>query len=149
MFEKFGLIGEFHLKLYDEFKRLKTERIIRNIIVDDGFDFLCENIGDADQNAKMGYVAVGDFSTVTGAASSTLSSELKRVTGYYDHTGGTKILTISGTFSAGQGTGSISDAGVFNSATAGQGTMLCRQAFAEINKGADDSLDLTWTLTLS
>lgn len=45
------------------------------------------------------------------------------------------------------GTSAITKAGIFN--TASSGTLLCRTVFAAINKGANDTLAITWTVTIN
>lgn len=49
----------------------------------------------------------------------------------------------------GSGTGAITEAGIFD-ATSG-GTMLARTIFSSgvVNKGADDEMTITWTITIS
>lgn len=51
------------------------------------------------------------------------------------------------TFGPGVGTAAITEAGIFNAASAG--TMLARTAFPVINKGALDTLTLTWKVTVA
>jgi hypothetical protein len=51
------------------------------------------------------------------------------------------------TFSAGTGTGAITEAGIFNASSAG--TLLCRTVFSVINKGALDTLVITWKVTVA
>ncbi len=51
------------------------------------------------------------------------------------------------TFSAGEGTGAVTEAGIFNASTSG--TMLCRTVFSVVNKAAGDTLQVTWTVTFS
>jgi hypothetical protein len=73
-------------------------------------------------------------------------------------------ITYACTFLPGVGTGAIVEAGIFNesspsgttSGNAGSyastrtgGTMLCRTTFAVVNKGADDTMSITWTVTIS
>lgn len=73
-------------------------------------------------------------------------------------------ITYACTFLPGVGTGAIVEAGIFNDSTpsateadnAGSyasaitgGTMLCRTTFAVVNKGADDTMSITWTVTIS
>ena len=41
----------------------------------------------------------------------------------------------------------IKEAGIFNAATGG--TMLARTTFAVINKGTDDTVSISWTITVS
>jgi hypothetical protein len=50
-------------------------------------------------------------------------------------------------FEAGDGTGAVTEAGLFNAATGGD--MLCRTVFSVVNKAADDTMAITWTITLS
>jgi len=57
-----------------------------------------------------------------------------------------KVVYVS-TFAAGAATGAVTEAGIFNASTAGD--MLCRTVFAVINKAADDTVEITWTITLS
>ena len=56
------------------------------------------------------------------------------------------------TFAANVATGPLNEAGIFNATTAG--TMLCRTVFGGgssgvINKGANDTLTITWKITVS
>ena len=50
-------------------------------------------------------------------------------------------------FEAGDATGAVTEAGIFNAASSG--TMLCRTKFNVVNKAADDTMTVTWTITLS
>jgi hypothetical protein len=50
-------------------------------------------------------------------------------------------------FEAGDGTGAVTEAGIFNAATGG--SMLCRTVFSVVNKAADDTMSVTWTITIS
>ena len=50
-------------------------------------------------------------------------------------------------FEAGDATGAVTEAGIFNASTSG--TMLCRTKFNVVNKAADDTMTVTWTITLS
>jgi hypothetical protein len=98
----------------------------------------------------MGFMAVGSGSTAAAAGDTALGSQL----------GSRKALdstTITGsnnekvqyvcTFAAGEGTGAITEAGIFNASSSGD--MLCRTVFSVVNKAADDTMVITWTVTLS
>jgi hypothetical protein len=98
----------------------------------------------------MTHMAVGSNNTAAAAGDTALGSQL----------GSRKALdstTISGsnnekviyvtTFATGEGTGAITEAGVFNASVSGD--MLCRTVFSVINKAADDTMVITWTITLS
>lgn len=57
------------------------------------------------------------------------------------------VVTWHRTFAAGEGTGTVTEAGVFNHLSAGN--MLVYNDGLNYAKGAGDSLELTWTLTIS
>ena len=126
-----------------------TETIYRdNLIVNVGFDFIADAIGkSASRPAVMGYIALGTGTTAAAATQSELVTELDRNAATYAHTSGTKTFTFTADFPAGDGTGAITEAGVFNAATAG--IMLDRVVFPVVNKGADDSLTAVFTFTMS
>ena len=50
-------------------------------------------------------------------------------------------------FAAGTGTGAVTEAGLLNASSGG--TLLCRTVFSVVNKGANDSMTVTWTVTVS
>ncbi len=118
-----------------------------NLIVNGGFDFICDVIGKDTQPGDMTHIAVGTGTTAVAATQTALVTEISRQAATYAHTAGTKVFTMTATFAAGVGTGAITEAGVFNAASAG--TMLDRVVFAVINKGADDTLTCTFQFTLS
>lgn len=59
------------------------------------------------------------------------------------------VVTMVGDWAAGDGTGAITEAGIFDIATANTVNMWCSASFAAINKAAADSLQITWTLTFA
>ena len=126
-----------------------TETIYRdNLIVNVGFDFIADAIGkSASRPAVMGYIALGTGTTAAAATQSALVTELDRNAATYAHTAGTKTFTFTTTFAAGVATGALTEAGVFNAASAG--IMIDRVVFPVVNKGADDTLTTVFTFTLS
>lgn len=119
-----------------------------NIIVNVGFDFIANAIGaSSSRPAVMSHIAVGTGTTAAAASQSALVTELARNAATYAHTTGTKVFTFNATFPAGVATGAITEAGVFNAASGG--IMLDRVMFAVINKAAADTLQVTFTFTMS
>lgn len=119
-----------------------------NIIVNVGFDFIANAIGaSSSRPAVMSHIAVGTGTTAAAASQSALVTELARNAATYAHTTGTKVFTFNTTFAAGVATGAITEAGVFNAASGG--IMLDRVMFAVINKAAADTLQVTFTFTMS
>ena len=94
----------------------------------------------------MTHMAVGTGTTPATAGDTTMETESARVA--LDNTtpaGGS--ITYVATYPAGTATAALTEAGIFNDATAG--TMLCRTLFSVINKGASDTMTITWTITIS
>lgn len=57
------------------------------------------------------------------------------------------VVTMQGDFAAGVGTGALTEAGIFDAAAAGN--MHMSTAFAAVNKDANMSLTIIWTLTVN
>lgn len=57
------------------------------------------------------------------------------------------VVTMVGDWAAGDGTGALTEAGVFDAASAGN--MWLSASFATVNKAAGDTLQITWTLTFA
>lgn len=127
----------------------ETEKIEKdNIILNAGFDYICDAIGKASARPNvMGYIAVGTGSTTPAVGQTALISELTRKAATYSHTAGTKLMTFTTKFEAGQATGAITEAGLVNAASGG--TFLDRLTFDVINKGINDDLTMTFQFTLS
>jgi len=119
-----------------------------NIIVNGGFDFVADAIGNSSSRpGVMGWIALGTGTTAAAATQTALVTEIKRNAAMYAHTAGTKVFTFTASYSAGDATGAITEAGVFNAASAG--SMFDRVVFPVVNKGADDSLTAVFTFTMS
>jgi hypothetical protein len=141
--------GTLTLVLTDENGNVKQQDE-HNLVVSSGLAYIASRMKDATATA-MSHMAVGAGATAAAAANTALGSELGRVT-----LTSTTIVTTSvandavqyvATFGAGTGTGAITEAGIFNNVSAG--TMLCRTVFAVINKGALDTLTITWKVTVA
>ena len=141
------LHGHLRLDLVGEDGAIKQSVEKDNIIVNNGFDFICDAIGNSSRGAVMGYIAIGTSNTAAAATQSALLAEIARVSAAYSHSSGTKIFTLVSSFAAGTGTGALTEAGVLNASSSG--TLLDRVVFSTINKAAGDTLTATFTFTLS
>ena len=140
------LKGRVNLKLIGSDGGIKDERDIDNLVVDAGLDHIAARIKDATETAMTHY-AVGSGSTAAAAADTDLGSILgSRVTLTSTTVTDNEVAYVAD-FGAGVSTGAITEAGVFNASTGG--TMLARVVFSTINKAADDTLQITHTITLS
>ncbi len=118
-----------------------------NIIVDVGFDLIADVIGLTAQPVEVTHCAIGTGTTAAAATDTTLETELVRKTTAYTHTASTKVFQFETTFLAGEGTGTITEAGLFNNVTAG--VMLDRVTFAAVGKAAADELTQRFTFTMT
>lgn len=119
-----------------------------NLIVDSGFDLIADAIFNPTRPGAAQYIAIGTSSTAAAAGQTALVAQLStRAVATYAHTPGTKVATVEYTFLPGTHTGAIVEAGIFNASSGG--TMFDRVVFPVVNKGADDTLTTTFTLTMS
>ena len=147
MEDKIIMTGNVELTLRNKDGNIIDHRSVKNIIVNGGFDFICDVMGKAAQPADMSYTAVGTGTTAADVADTTLETHLVRVSNVYAHSTGAKTYTSTAEYAATVGTGALTESGLFNDATTG--TMLNRVVFSVINKAADDVLNIVWTITLS
>ena len=113
-----------------------------------GFNTLIQRGFDTGTGSpSFNYVAIGSGDTASAAGDTALGSEAARAQGDYSYTDVTKAFEVTETFAAGTGTGSITESGLFNSGATGQ--LFARQTFGVINKGASDSLQITWVGSVS
>lgn len=137
--------GEFEVFLYNRDGELIEYREVKNTTVDAGFSAVCAMMGQG-SIVPFTYCAIGTGTTEPDNEDTALESESARVQGGYTLVSA-KVWTNVSTFGAGVGTGAITESGLLNASS--NGTLLCRQTFAVVNKGADDSMIVTWQYTLS
>ena len=119
---------------------------IDNLVVDTGLAFITSRMTDS-TDSVMSHMAVGSGSTAAAAGDTTLGSEEGRVALTSTTDNADEVVYVA-TFGAGTATASLREAGLFNASSAG--TMLCRTLFAgPITKGNNDSMTITWTITIS
>lgn len=118
---------------------------IKNLVVTTGLNYIVSRMKDATATA-MTHMAIGSGSTAALVANTALGSELGRVT-LTSTTVSTNTIQYIATFPSGTGTGSVTEAGLFNAGSAG--TMLCRTVFGVVTKDTGDSIQITWTVTVS
>jgi len=139
------LRGDVALVLRDKDGNIKDERLIENLIVDTGLNFICDRMKD-DETA-MTHMALGSGSTAAAAGDTTLGSQLGSREALDSSTVTSNQIVYVASFEAGDATGAVTEAGIFNASSGG--TMLCRTVFSVVNKAADDTLTVNWTITLT
>jgi hypothetical protein len=123
----------------------ETVKEVDNLVVTAGKGFVASRMKDASTTA-MTHMAIGTGSTAAAASNTALGSQSARTALTSTTVSGADVTYVD-TFAAGTGTGAITEAGLFNASSSG--TMLCRTVFSVVNKGASDSMTITWTVTVS
>ena len=134
------LTGKLKIALNGE-----TVQEVDNLVVTDGKGYVASRMKDASATA-MSHMAVGSGSTAAAAGNSSLGTELGRVA-LTSTAVSAAVVTYTATFAAGTGTGAVTEAGILNASSSGD--LLCRTVFSVVNKGASDSMTITWTVTVS
>ena len=148
MQENVKIKGKLHIELRDKDGKLKDERLIHNVVCALGDAYTAECVA-SNAATYMGWMAVGTGADA-GATPTALTTENDRnaLTSTTQGTGAADNDVIYvGNWAAGDATAAITEAGIFNQATLG-GTMFVYSYFSVINKGASDTLAITWTVTL-
>lgn len=144
--ENLKLRGDVALVLKDKNGNVKEERKIENLIVSAGLEFICSRMAGTSAGV-MSHMALGSGSTAAAAGQTDLGSILGSREALDSSTASSNTITYVSAFEAGDATGAVTEAGIFNAASSG--TMLCRTVFSVVNKEADDTMSVTWTITLT
>ena len=132
------------IRLYDKNGKLKEYREVHNAVTTAGKEGVADQILAAPSLAKMGWMAIG-----TGSPAATLlGAEIARVA-FTSKLRSGAVVTVIGDYIAGVGTGAITEAGTFDVVTANTVNMWMSASFAVINKTATDTLQISWTLSVS
>lgn len=137
-------IGAVNIVVTGEDGTIKDQRLIPNLVVTTGKNYIASRMTGT--TTAMSHMSIGSSTTAAAAGDTALGAELGRVALSSSSTTA-NVTTYSATFPAGTGTGAVVEAGIFNAASAG--TMLCRTTFAVVNKGANDTITVTWTVTVN
>lgn len=147
--DKLRMTGDVSIVLTGPDGKVKDNREIKNLVVNAGLAYVISRmVGTA--KSVMSHMALGSGTTAAAAGDTDLESILGSREALDSTTisgsNNEKVVYVA-SFEAGDATGAVTEAGIFNASTAGD--MLCRTVFAVVNKGANDSLTITWTITLA
>ena len=96
---------------------------VDNLVVTAGKGYVASRMEGTSANV-MSHMAIGSGTSAAAASDTALGNELART-----------------------GTGAVTEAAILNASSGG--TMLCRTVFSVVNKGASDSMTITWVVTAS
>ena len=138
-------LGKLTIEVKDKDGKLKQREEVKNLVVDTGLAYIASRMKDASATA-MSHMAIGTGSSAAAAGNTALGTEAARVA-LTSTTVTSNAVAYVASFAAGTGTVAITEAGILNAASSG--TLLCRTVFSVVNKGASDSMTITWTVTIS
>jgi len=143
------LSGQLNIVLKGKDGEIKDQRTVKNLVVNSGLAYITSRMTGTSK-AVMSHMGLGSGTTAAAAGQTDLVTLLGSREALDSSTisgaNSEKIVYVS-SFEAGDATGAITEAGIFNAASGGD--MLCRVKFDVINKAADDTMSVTWTITLA
>jgi hypothetical protein len=174
--ENLKLRGSVDIRVIGPDGQTKENRFIPNLVVQSGKNYIATRmIGTATSvtavyttasaTSCMTFMSLGTSTTTASVNDTTLGTEVAvagdiaaysraPIASTTQSTGVVTYVAVFGTNNPQRtntsNTTAITEAGIFNSSSAALGgTMLCRTTFNAVNKGNDDTLQITWTITVS
>ena len=123
-----------------------------NLVVTAGKEWVAGRFKDGSIPNEMSHMALGTANTVAAVGNTALAAEITASRIALTTDGGTvsnATVQYDATWTSSHGAYAIQEAGIFNHGTSGSGDMLARTTFDIINKGTDDTVTISWTITVS
>lgn len=139
--------GQLNIKITSADGTVKHDETVKNLVVTTGLAYIASRMKDATATA-MSHMAIGTGTTAAAAGQTGLVTESARVALTSTTVTNNQVAYVA-TFPAGTPASltAITEAGLFNASSGG--TMLCRTVFAAVNKDVNDTMSITWTVTIS
>lgn len=142
MQDKVKLTGFPTLTLRDASGAIKQTVSIPNLVVNSGKQWLASRAVGVP--GVMTHMAIGSGNLTPGVSDVALGNELARAL-LTNSVVVANTITYTCTFAAGVGTGALYEACILNE----QNVMLCRVTFGIVTKEADDTLSISWDVTVN
>ena len=151
--EKTSMKGHIKIELFDNDGNIKQIVEKDNTFMAVGDAHVADQLETGSDEVKMGWMAVGTSSVAFATSGTVLGSEIDRnaLNGSYPYQmsgAADNDVVYKANWAAGDATGALTEAGIFNASVADAGIMLAASTFSVINKGASDTLTITWTVTV-
>jgi hypothetical protein len=145
--EKIVATGELKIVVTAPDGTVKQEQEVKNLVVTAGLGFIASRMAGTSANV-MSHMAIGTGTSSALAANTTLGTESARVALTSTTPTGAAVAYVA-SFPAGTPASltAITEAGLFNASSSG--TMLCRTVFNVVNKDVNDTMSITWTVTMA
>ena len=126
---------------------LKESRDIKNIITNDGADYVRTTVGSAPLTSAFRWTAIGTSASAFASADSNLNTEISRSQNAFNTTSNFGQFSNVTTFTNIGAT--IKESGLFNRDGTNAGSMLAAQTFGDITLTTDDKLEVIWKVYFS
>jgi hypothetical protein len=143
--EKLQIRGDVNIVLCGKDGKVKDTRDIKNLVVTTGLEWIADRMNDVGD--LMTHMGVGSGNTAPTALDTSLSALLVERHPLDSTTVTNASVLYVHAFLPGESTGAIVEAGIFNALSGGD--MLCRTVFDVVTKGVDDTMTISWTITIS
>lgn len=139
--------GEVNVKVFNSNGELKSELNKSNLVVSSGKSFIATRIS-SNSATPMSHMAIGYGTNPASLSNISLQDEAQngRIA-IAQPTIVNNIMTFTGIFGPTYGTGQIAEAGIFNSNSGG--LMMCRTSFPPVQKDNEDTIAISWTITIN
>ena len=152
-----GAVGTLTVKLYDRNGNLKGVRgPMRNLIVQIGKSYICQQIGSAKVTAKTKkgcrWTGIGHSAGAAAAGNTKLGTQKARKLNVFTFTSARGYYSCISTFTSfGAGTkkSTIYESGLFWGSATQDKMMMARQTFAAVTKLSADTLTVEWRVSVS
>ncbi len=126
---------------------LKESREVKNIITNDGADYVRTTVGSAPLTSAFRWTAVGTSASAFSSADAQLNTEIARTQNAFNTTSNFGQFSNVTTFTNISAT--AKESGLFNRDGTNAGSMLAAQTFGDITLTTDDSLEIIWKVYFS
>ena len=141
------LTGRLELRLEREDGSIEVT-VVDNLVTSVGKAVLASLLVFQNTARPPTHIAVGTGGTPPVVGDTNLIAEAARVALTSANAAGA-VYTAVAVFVPGVGSGALAEAGLFTDTAANAGKMFARVVFATINKGLQDTLQITWTVTVN
>ena len=125
--------------------QVKDSREFKNLVVTTGKAWIAARM--VGTPAVMSHMAMGTGTMAAVVSNTALEAETDSRATLSSATAVGPVVTYTAVFPPGISTGALTEAAIFNAGAAGD--MLCRTVFPVVNKGAGDTMSITWDITAS
>jgi hypothetical protein len=139
------LKGQVRVEVFGPDGALKDERLTENLILTVGKNMIADQLlaSTAGGATKPTHMAVGTSGTAAAPGDTTITGDV--TVALTSKTRSTNVVTYVGDWAAGSATAALQECGLKDGAS---GNLVGRAVFTTINKGALDTLKITWTWTI-